>query len=219
MTNVRSNKKRIIEREVVGATEEARRIVVEAEREAEAIVSAAQQEAASLQQSGYEEGVEQGRAEATEQMTRALMELRSMEEKLEAEYIGLLRECVEKILHQELTQNPEAIVSVVRGALRDARQQREVIVRVHPEDAEMVEQNQPRLLEVLARANAVVVRGDPGVRRGGCIVATELGLIDASLERQLAALTRAIEAELGESGAAAPYENDGDPEDDQGYDY
>lgn len=212
-------RKRIIEREVVGATEEARRILESAKAEAEAILGAARQEAESLRQSGYAEGVEQGKVEATETMTRGLVALRQMERGLEAEYIGLLRECVEKILQQELTQSPKAILSVVRGALLDARQQREVTVRVHPDDAELVEQNQARMLEVLARANMVTVRSDPGVQRGGCIVATELGLIDASLERQLDALVRAVNAELGESGAAEPYQNDGelDPEDEPGF--
>lgn len=212
-------KKRIIEREVVGATQEARRIVQEAETEAQRILDEAREHAAETHQRGFEEGRELGLAHHTEETTRALLKVRQLEGRLEREYIGLLRTCVEKILGQELKQSPEAVVTVVREALRDARQQREVIVRVHPADAEILEKNKPRLLEVLARANGVDVRPDPGVTRGGCVVATELGTIDATLERQLEALFAAVEAELGESSGAAPYENDSelDAEDDPGY--
>lgn len=211
-------KKRIIEREVVGATHEARRIVQEAEAEAQRILDEAREQAAETHQRGFEEGREAGLAQFTQEITRALLRVRALEEQLEAEYIGLLRECVEKILERELTQAPEAIVGVVRNALRDARQQREVIVRVHPDDAKILEKHKPRLLEVLARANAIDVRPDPGVTRGGCVVGTELGTIDATLERQLDALVAAVEAELGEGGGAAPFENASelDVEDDPG---
>lgn len=211
--------KRIIEREVVGATQEARRIVQEAEAEAQRILDEAREEAAETHQRGFEEGREIGLAQHTEQTTRALLRIRQMEGALERQYIGLLRTCVEKILGQELRQSPEAVVSVVRDALLDARQQREVIVRVSPADVDLLERNKPRLLEVLARANGIDVRPDPGVTRGGCIVSTELGTIDATLERQLDALVAAVEAELGEGGGAAPYQNESslDAEDDPGY--
>lgn len=196
-------RKRIIEREVVGATHEARRIVQEAEAEAQRILEEAREQAAETHQRGFEEGREAGLAEHTRQIAHALLRVRRIEEQLEAEYIGLLRECVEKIIGQELQQAPEAIVGVVRTALLDARQQREVIVRVNPDDAETLRRQQPRLLEVLARANTIDVRPDPGITRGGCVVATELGTIDATLERQLEALVAAVEAELGNGGGEA----------------
>lgn len=212
-------KKRVIEREVVGATQEARRIVQEAEAEAQRILEEATEQAAETHQRGFEQGREEGLAQFTHEISRALIQVRQMEQGLEAEYIGLLRECVEKVIGQELRQAPEAIVGVVRNALLDARQQREITVRVHPEDAEILSKSQARLLEVLARANVIDVRPDPGVTRGGCVVSTELGTIDATLERQLDALTAAVEAELGESGGAQPYENESelDAEDDPGW--
>ncbi len=211
-------RRRIIEREVVGATHEARRIIQEAEAEAQRILDEAREHAAQTHQRGFEQGREEGLAEHTQHITQALLRVRQIERQLEAEYIGLLRECVEKILDHELTLRPEAIVGVVRGALRDARQQREVIVRVHPDDAEQLRRQQARLLEVLARANAIDIRADQGVTRGGCVVATELGTIDASLERQLDALVAAVEAELAESPGFDPHD-DLDPEDDPGAGY
>lgn len=212
-------KKRIIEREVVGATHEARRIIQEAEAEAQRILEEAQEQAAETRQHGFEQGREEGLAQFTQAVTQALARVRQIEAGLEGEYIGLLRECVEKIVGQELQQAPAAIVGVVRNALLDCRQQREVIVRVHPEDATILEKNQARMLEVLARANMIEVRPDPGVTRGGCVVATELGTIDATLERQLDALVAAVEAELGDGGGAAPFENESelDAEDDPGF--
>ena len=108
--------------------------------------------------------------------------------------------------------HPDAIVGIVRNALRDAVQQREIVVRIHPDDADQLKKNQRRLLEVLARASAIEVREDPSVTRAGCVVITELGLIDASLERQLKAIEKVLEDELAivnagmEAAAEAPQE-------------
>ncbi len=204
---------------MVGATSEARRIVQEAEAEAQRIIEEAQEHATETHQRGYEEGRQEGLAQHTQELSQALLRVRNIEEGLEAEYIGLVRECVERILSQELKLHPDAIVGIVRGALQDARQQREIIVRVNPADMDALQKNQGRLLEVLARANAVELREDATVSRGGCVVFTELGTIDGTLERQLEAMSQAIQAELSEGAAAGPYQQDDelDPEDDPGY--
>ena len=209
-------KKRIIEREVVGATKEAAEIRRRAEEEAERIIEEANEQAHETRQHGFEEGRQEALAQFTAEISQALLQVEQMAQELEPLYVGLIRDCVEKVLNQELQQNPAAIVGVVRAALEDARQQREIIVRVHPADAESLERNKSRLLEILARANSVEVRPDASVTRGGCVVVTELGSIDASLERQLDALAQVIETEFREGGGAYAAESELDPEDDPG---
>ncbi|MCB9648035.1 MAG: type III secretion system stator protein SctL [Deltaproteobacteria bacterium] len=213
-------KKRIIEREVVGATHEAAEIRRRAEEDAQRILDEAQEQAYETRQHGFEEGKQEALAQYTQQISQALLQVQRMADELEPLYVGLIRDCVEKVLNQELQVNPQAIVGVVRGALVDARQQREIIVRVNPADADALERNKNRLLEILARANTVEVRPDASVTRGGCVVVTELGSIDASLERQLEALAQAIEIEYREGSSGASYdESELDPEDDPGGGY
>ena len=104
--------------------------------------------------------------------------------------------CVEKIMGQELKLNPNAIVGIVRNALRNATQQHQVNVRVNPADVEMLRKNERKLLDVLARANTIEIREDEEVARGGCIVMTELGTIDASLAQQIEAIKSIIDDEM-----------------------
>lgn len=197
-------KRPIIERELVGAGAEAKRILVEAEQEAARIVEEAQNQAEELRQKGYDEGYQEALGQYTEQTTRALLEVEQLKSTLEPDYITLVRTCVEKILGQELRLNPDAVIGIVRNALRDATQQREIIVRVNPEDAEHLRKNQRRLMDVLARASAIDVRDDPSVSRGGCVVVTELGTIDASLDRQLQALEAALDHEMNAAPGGEP---------------
>ena len=211
-------RKRIIEREVVGATQEAEEIRRRAEYEAQHIVDEARQQAAETRQHGFEEGKQEALAQYTQQITEALARVRRMEEELEPLYVGLVRDCCEKILGQELQQNPQAIIGVVRGALSHARQQREILVRINPADTEALQNNRNRLLEMLARAQSIEIREDASISRGGCVVNTELGTIEANLERQLDALAMALQDELRE-GEQDGYseESELDPEDDPGY--
>jgi type III secretion system HrpE/YscL family protein len=196
----KSGPPKIIEREVVGAHHEARKLISDAHQEAQQIREAALAEAEETRQRGYQEGYQEGLGQYTEQTTRALLELEKKEQALELEFVKLVRVCVEKLLGQEMKLHPDAIVGIVRNALRDARQQREIIVRINPEDVEQAKKSQGRLLEVLARANAIEIRADNAITRGGCVIMTELGTIDASLERQLQALEDAIEEEVQEGG-------------------
>lgn|GEM_PF-635048 len=208
-------RKRIIEREVVGATKEAAEIRRRAEDEAQRIVEEAQEQAYETRQHGFEEGKQEALAQYTAQITQALLQVQKMADEMEPQYIGLIQGLVEEVLNAELKVNPEAIVGVVRKALADARQQREIIVRVNPTDADALERSKNRMLEILARANSVEVRADASVTRGGCVVVTELGSIDASLERQLEALSQAIQTEYSEAGGYDD-EDELDPEDDPG---
>ena len=212
-----ARKKPIIDRRNVEATKEAARIVREAEDKANKIIEDAQDQAAQTRQHGFEEGKQEGLAQYTQQISSALLQVRKMEEDIEPSYVNLVVTCVEKIIGQELKANPEAIVGVVRNALIDARQQREIIVRVNPADVSALEKNQNKLLEILARANAVEIREDASITRGGCMVMTELGAIDAQLERQLEALATALGAELTESDYGGVEDSELDPEDDPGY--
>ncbi len=217
------SRKPIIEREEVDARKKASRIIAEAEHQAQHIIEESKVHAEKIRTRGWSQGQEEGKAEYTEKITEALLALEKKAAALEAGYVALVRTCVEKILGQELKSHPEAVVGVVRNALNDARQQREIIVRVNPADADVLKQNERRLLEKLARANNVDVREDASIQRGGCIVMTELGTIDASLDRQLQAIESALDTELNESQAgrasSAPEldEDALDLEDDPGY--
>jgi type III secretion protein L len=210
---------KVIPAEVVGAKTRERQIIREAEEEAQRILDSANEEAGQIHERGFEEGRQQALAQWTQKITEALLKVDQMHQEIEPLYIGLIRTCVEKIIDGELRLHPDAIVGVVRNALRDARQQREIMVRVHPADADALQKNKPRLLEMLARAQTIEIRADEAIRRGGCVVVTELGTIDAKLERQLDALELALQTELDEGGYSSGDDDreELDPEDDPGY--
>lgn len=86
-----------------------------------------------------------------------------------------------RVVAQELDAHPERIRGVVRDAVERVRRAARVRVRVSPEDSAS-----------LAELGLELVT-DPEIERGGCVVESDLGEVDARVEVKLSALARALE--------------------------
>jgi type III secretion protein L len=169
--------------------------VFDARSEAERILKQAQAEAERIRAQAAAEGRERGMAAVTELLVGA----RAAASRARAASAGELRtlavRIAEKILGRELQLRPEAVVDVAAEALTAAGASQQVTLRCHPDDLAALERGKPRLVERCARAQAVHLRPDAQVGRGGCIVETELATIDARLSTQLEAIERALRGE------------------------
>lgn len=173
--------------------EEAR--VADANGEAERILVQAQQEAERLRQQAIAEGKERGLAAVTELLVSARQIAQRARETSEQELRVLAVRIAEKLLGRQLDMKPEVVVDVVREALRHTATARDVVIRIHPDDLALVERGKPRLVERVQSARSVTFRPDGAVARGGCIVESELGIVDARLATQLDAIERALRGE------------------------
>lgn len=159
------------------AQAEARRIVDEAKRDAEAIRAEARRD-------GFAEGRQEALAQISGDAVRVAVDRARGAVAAEADLRRLAVRIAERILGAELAMTPEKVVEIVRQAIGAARSRKPLTVRVHPDDAPLVE-------KALAEAPLAVV-ADANVDRGGCIVDTGRGTVDARLATQLAAIERAL---------------------------
>ncbi len=164
----------------------------DAKVEAERIIAAAQKEAERLRTQATTEGRERGLAAVTELLVAARASATRAQRNVESDLRVLAVRIAERILERELATRPETVVDIAAAALRQAGAPRDVLLRVHPDDLNALERGRPRLLERCTRAQAVQFRPDPSLARGGCIVETELGTVDARLPIQLDAIERAL---------------------------
>jgi type III secretion system HrpE/YscL family protein len=175
---------RVISSEAYEAHEEARRILEAAQADATRLIGQARED-------GFAKGREEGLAAVTELLVRARAEAARRAGETEPELRRLAVRIAEKILGEALRLDPDAVVSIVRAALTSARGRRELTIRVHPDDVAAVTAGRARLADALHRAE-IGVRADPDVARGGCVIDSEVGAIDARLDVQLAAIERAL---------------------------
>jgi len=183
---------RVIAGAVFDARAEAERIVAAAHGEAAAIVDAARAGAERAVDEARTAGRDAGRAEAAASLAEALAIRDRALAGSEQEVARVALAAAERLVGDALALDPARIANIVGDGLARARRARDVIVRVHPEDAPQVELLRTAIATRAGRPASFSVRPDAEITRGGCLVETDLGMIDARLETKLDALARAL---------------------------
>jgi flagellar assembly protein FliH len=88
-----------------------------------------------------------------------------------------------QVVRSEITQRPELIVQVAQDAIGAViLSARHLRLRLNPEDLAPVEAGCADLL----KARGVLLQGDATLSRGGCVVESDLGQVDARIEARWA---------------------------------
>ncbi len=115
----------------------------------------------------------------------------------EKELTALALAIAKKVVQREVEARPDGVLECVRAALRAVAAGGEVAVRVNPKDFEVVSEYRPELMKLCDGLRGLGVESDELVARGGCMVYTSCGEIDATI----ASVTEEIEARLNDAYA------------------
>src|SRR3954453_15564056 len=107
----------------------------------------------------------------------------------------------EQALAGAVAAQPERVVDVVRGALRRVVERDRVTILVNPDDLDLVRSASERLVAELGGIEHCDVQAERRVGRGGAIVRTVEGEVDASLATKLARAREVLEEELRDGAA------------------
>jgi flagellar assembly protein FliH len=158
-------------------------------------------ERATIERDAFGQGFAQGEragAEAHAARSEAILgrlkqtigELQSLRaemiHKTERQVVQLAVAMARRIVHRELTLDQELLTAMARVALDRLGESANATIRLHPDDfaATAATHDDP---------NSVVrVVADPMVRRGGCLVQSEFGLMDVSADAQIQELATAL---------------------------
>ena len=190
--------RRLVRASDVATVRGAADIIAAAEAEAAEIREAAKREAEAERKRGYEQGLDEGRAEMLDKklelVDSSVLFMESVEGKMADVVMTALRKCVAEIGDEALVMQ---IVKKVMEAV--IRTQKKVILKVAPE---MVSVVRAKLGEITARYPTVEtadVVEDERLKGTACILETEAGVADASIDTQLAAIERSIQRHLSRS--------------------
>jgi type III secretion protein L len=175
----------------VDARADARRILADAAREAEELRGRAEREAEELREAAYQEGLEQALAELNLLLLEAHERRDAALSGAERDVLRLAVKLAEKIIGREIERDDATLADIVSTALRHARQQESLTVRVNPADLPRVRAHRDRL-DPSGRARFIDLVADPRVGHGGCVIEGESGTVDARLDTQLRVLERAL---------------------------
>ncbi|MBR4902187.1 MAG: HrpE/YscL family type III secretion apparatus protein [Victivallales bacterium] len=182
---------RLVKRADAQSIAEAMDVMSAAQKEAEDIRQKAQEEFETQRKLGYEKGLEDGKEEIAiqklEQVEKSIDYLGSMENKIVEIVLTALKKCVAEIGDREL------MVQVVQKAMQAVvRNQQQIVLKVSPEMLPTVKERLNEILSKFPGVNYINLMDDPHIKGVSCIIETDAGNVEASLENQLAAIEKTL---------------------------
>ena len=192
------------------ARDEARDIITNAREEAEVIKMHAGEEAHAIRQTAhkeaYEEGLRQAQKEiegdrqAAIQQSQALLE-EARQSKLkvfrsyEADMVRLVMAMVKKVIAGELKTNPDIIINILQEAIDFLDRPENITVYVNPQEVENILEVMDKgyLTDIGSNNINMDIKADERISRGGCLLESDAGSVDAQLETRIAAVNNAIQ--------------------------
>ncbi|MGN0388280.1 MAG: FliH/SctL family protein [Suilimivivens sp.] len=149
---------------------------------------------------GYQEGERLGRQEADAQINEYLAKKKQLEdeyekkiEELEPEFIETLTGIYEHIFKVDLARYRDLVANLLVNAMQNIENTRNFLVHVSKEDYEGVMTSKDRIrAEAGGSSVSVEFVEDATLSRSQCLIETENGIYDCSLDTQLSELSRKL---------------------------
>jgi type III secretion protein L len=150
------------------------------------------QECEKLKERASQEGFAEGFQKWAEHIAKIEEEILQVRQDLQKMLIPVALKAAKKIVGREIELSEDTIVDIVSNSLKSVSQHKKITIYVNKKDLEHLENNRSRLKEIFESLEALSIRERNDVARGGCIIETEGGIINAQLENQWIALERAF---------------------------
>lgn len=174
-------------------------LLEKAKEDAESLFKKAEVSCEELREQAKKEGFEEGLAQLNEKILDLDQEKKRLRHEMNQLVLPLALKAAKKIVGKEIETHPDAIVSIVMQALAPAMQNHRIIIWVNKADKEALEKEKPALKEKLEQVDSLLIKDRDDVASGGCIIETESGIINASVDNQWRALEAAFERFLKQS--------------------
>lgn len=196
-----------LEEKLQEAKEEAEAIVARANEDAAVIVARAKEEAdiirADNAEIGRKEGYEEGKKKADDEAAELRKAIEDEKLQMEIEYNQKLNEMepmlvetiltvFERVTHVLSLDKKDLVLKLVNDVLSKTEISKEFLIRVSPEDYKFVIDNREHINGVVSHNVQIEIVEDPTFRKGQCMIESDSGIYDCSLDIQLENLIAAI---------------------------
>lgn len=171
----------------------------------------ANEEATRLKEQATAEGKQQGLDTAGQQMAEQLQqtsercnsmiaaaekESRQILLQAEPKIIELVLAISRKIINDEVNERPAVVLGLVRSALERVRDQHEIIIHVSPDDYDFIISSRRELQSIVGAEQSLTVTADAVLGKGGCLIETSFGTVEAGVDTQMESIRRVLQGML-----------------------
>ena len=164
------------------------------------LISRAREEADAIREAAAKEGYQDGLTKAhddIEYLKNSMAEFinakQDVFDKIAPEILSISVDIAKKIIKNKITQNPELLASSVMEILKGlSKEESKITIRTSPLQVSLLKGQIPEMAEQLGLDAKISVIPDESISEGGCIVTTTNGIVDATIDTQLAIISEAL---------------------------
>lgn len=184
--------KRIIPAEAVAQLLDAQEVLIKVKNDAEQYKLEVAKECEKLKEAAQAAGFSEGYQTWAEHIAKLEQEIINVRKEMEKVLIPVALKAAKKIVGREIELSDETIVDIVSNSLKAVSQHKKVTIYVNKKDLDPLEKSRTRLKDLFESLEVLSLRDRADIARGGCVIETEGGIINAQLENQWSALERAF---------------------------
>jgi len=193
---VKTSSKKILKAKEFSELLTIQELLKKAEQDVVQLKEDAQAECKRLEQEAEEAGFQEGLVKFNQQLIYLDQKVKEMQHEMQKMILPLALKAAKKIVGEQLALSPETIIDIVMQALKPVRQSHEVKIYVCKEDQQLLESHKNKIKALFDQLRIFSIEEKEGLSQGSCIIETEGGIINATLENQWRALAAAFETFL-----------------------
>ena len=113
---------------------------------------------------------------------------------VEKEVVELALAIARQVICREVTMDREIVVCVAREALAKVGDSGIIKIKMSTADLQFINETRHQLSSLISNIDDVTLEAEESIQSGGCIIETDLGEIDARIEKQLQAVEESFRA-------------------------
>lgn len=187
--------------------QEAAELLEDANVQAQQIIDEAQSEAQGIMEQAQQQGYNDGLSQAGSELERKKQELEleysqrmgeleddyaERRKQLEPQLVEVITDIFEAVTHTVAEDNKEIILHLINGVLKNSEKSREFVIKASPDDYRFLINNQGKLYCAMTREVTVDITEDVTLQKNQCIIETDGGVFNCSLDIELNNLIKKI---------------------------
>ncbi len=196
-----------VKNQLAAAIEEANEQARSIKDEANEVLAQAHMEAGKIIEDAKRTGYEQGACNAREEyeskaeaLEREYVQKKAQLEKeyndlkaaIEPELVETITEVFRKITYTVAEDNKEIIIGLINGVMKNSDISNEFVIRVSPDDYRFLVNNQGKIYCAVSKEVNMDIVEDAAMKKNQCIIESDTGVYDCSLDIELNNLIRDI---------------------------
>ncbi len=152
------------------------------------------QECELIKQQAFDAGYAEGLKQLHEKLILLEDQTRELRIETQQQLLPLVLKAAKKIVGEQLKLHPETIISIVQQIIKPVITHHHVKLYLNKKDKELIEREKPAIKSLFERLESFSLEENNDLEPGSCIIETENGIINASLENQWRAMEAAFQA-------------------------